>query len=300
MERAGLMKLPSLALVTPCFNQAPFIEATLCSVLRQEYPSLQYVVMDAASTDGSREIISRYAAGLHSWTSEKDSGQYDAINKGFARTTGEIMGWINADDLHCPWTLGVVGEIFATQPEVRWMTSGFPLRWNSAGRAVHCRAVPGFSRKALLLGEYTPGTSGFFAAPIQQESTFWRRDLWEEAGGGLDIAFDPASDFELWARFARHAELYTVNVPLAGFRFHGEQRSERERARYQEQALGALRHHGRKEASPAWHTALRPVCRDRLPQILRPAAVRAGLLFPAKRLVHSRGDDKWEIENVLV
>ena len=109
---------PRISVVTPSFNQSAFLEETLRSVLDQGYPNLEYIVIDGGSTDASADIIRKHAGRITCWVSEKDQGQYDAINKGFARSTGEIMAWLNSDDKYLPWTFSVVGEIFASRPEV--------------------------------------------------------------------------------------------------------------------------------------------------------------------------------------
>ena len=101
---------PTISIVTPSYNQAQFIEDTIQSVLGQGYPNLEYVVIDGGSTDGSVDIIRRYAERLKYWTSERDGGQYDAINRGFAHTTGEIMAWLNSDDKYTPWAFSIVGR----------------------------------------------------------------------------------------------------------------------------------------------------------------------------------------------
>lgn len=288
----------SIALVTPSFNQAEFLEATIRSVLDQEYPALQYVVRDGGSTDGSVEIIRRHAPRLREWTSEKDAGQYDAINRGFARTDAEIMGWLNSDDLHTPWTLAVVGEIFSQFPEIDWLTTRFPLRWDEKGRAVHCADARGFSAAAFAKGEYAPGTPGFFANPIQQESTFWRRRLWEKAGGRLDIEFHSAADLELWARFFRHAELVSVSAPLAGFRKHGRQKTIAARGEYQAQAMAAVRKHHSdfQPSSKTW----RPIARDRLPHGLSALAEQFGWLHRAKVCERNAENTAWQIREVFI
>src|SRR5712672_634542 len=112
---------PKISLVTPSFNQGSFLEETIRSVLDQNYPNLEYVVIDGGSTDGSVEIIKKYERRLTWWISAPDGGQYEAINKGFARTTGEIMAWLNADDKYLPWTLSVVGDLMSTLPQVEWL-----------------------------------------------------------------------------------------------------------------------------------------------------------------------------------
>src|SRR5438132_13711050 len=106
-------EVPRITVVTPSFNQAEFLERTLRSVLDQGYPNLEYVVIDGGSTDGSVDTIRRYADRLAYWVAQPDSGQYDAINKGFQRTSGEVMAWINSDDKYAPWAFAVAAEVFA-------------------------------------------------------------------------------------------------------------------------------------------------------------------------------------------
>jgi glycosyltransferase involved in cell wall biosynthesis len=198
----------------------------MLSVLRQGYANLEYVIIDGGSTDGSVEIIRKHEDQLKYWTSEPDAGQYDAINKGFSKTAGDVMAWINSDDKYTPWALQVVGEIFASLPEVEWLTSGYPMLWDEQGRAVACYYRGGYNCQSFFRGEYLPPSAGRKArGAIQQESTFWRRSLWERVGGYVDASLRFAADFELWARFFQHAELYSVQTPLGGFRLHGDQRS---------------------------------------------------------------------------
>ncbi|MDB6151265.1 MAG: hypothetical protein JWQ44_2713 [Chthoniobacter sp.] len=240
------MIAPRISIVTPSLNQAPYLQTALSSVLDQQYPSLEYVVMDGGSKDGSVEIIQRNEGRLAFWTSASDGGHYAAVNAGFARTTGEIMGWLNADDQYLPWTFSVVGEIFTHLPEVQWLTTRWPLRWDRRGRAVRCANRVGYSRGDFFRGEYLPGDG---RSVIQQESTFWRRSLWEKAGGKLETSFPLGGDFELWARFFQHAELYSADTPLGGFRMHGDQRSALEREQYDADVRRALRLHGGKVPS---------------------------------------------------
>lgn len=232
---------PKISLVTPSFRHARFLATTIESVLSQNYPNLEYVIVDGGSDDGTLDIIRRHEPHLHWWCSEPDGGHYDAVNKGFQHTTGEIMAWINSDDILLPWTLHAVGSIFAALPEVAWISSLEQTRIDYHGHCVGSGRIAGFSREAFLDGCYIshPGRRHWFLGCIQQESTFWRRSLWEAAGGSLRSAFSLAGDFDLWARFYRHAELFGVAAPLAGFRLCEHQRSSAADA-YRGQSLASL------------------------------------------------------------
>jgi glycosyltransferase involved in cell wall biosynthesis len=218
--------LPKISIVTPSYNQGHFLEQTIRSVLSQEYPNLEYIVIDGGSTDGSVEIIKRYEQGISFWCSEKDNGQYDAVNKGFSKSTGEILGWINSDDVYFPWTLITVAMMMRSMPEMEWLSSLKPASIDYKGFLFALEHYPGFSREAFLEGKYLPGEN-ILAHPfgyIQQESTFWRRSLWEKSGE-IRRAYKLAGDFDLWARFFQHADLWGCPIPLAGFRTQYQQRS---------------------------------------------------------------------------
>jgi glycosyltransferase involved in cell wall biosynthesis len=210
IANAAPAQWPKITLVTPVFNSARYLEATLRSVLSQEYPSLEYIVVDGVSTDGSLDIIRQYQSQLQSWISEPDRGMYDAINKGFVRSSGDLMGWISATDMLHPESLFVVGDVFRSFPEVEWIT-GRATGFNDVGMTVEFLRLRRWSRMRFLAGANRY---------IQQESTFWRRSLWERAGGRVDDSRRSASDFELWVRFFRHARLYTVDALIGGFRSH--------------------------------------------------------------------------------
>ena len=239
-------ELPTISVVTACLNRANFLDEAMRSVLDQGYPNLEYAVVDGGSTDGSVDVIRKYESRLAYWVSEKDNGHFHALNKGFARARGEVMAWLNSDDKYTPWAFEVVGEIFARFPEVQWVTSLFPILWDSRGRATRCKYTPGFSKRGFLRGEYLPRPSAYAPYWIQQESTFWRRSLWEKAGGRVDESLRIAGDFELWARFFEHAELYGVGTPLGGFRVHGDQLSTQHHEKYLQICFDILARHGGK------------------------------------------------------
>jgi glycosyltransferase involved in cell wall biosynthesis len=205
------MDYPKITIVTVNYNLGQYLEAAILSVLDQGYPNLEYIIVDGGSTDGSVEIIRKYEDRLAWWVSEPDSGQYEALNKGFARSTGEIMAWLNSDDLYYPHSLFAVAEIFQAFPQVKWL-QGFPTEFTDAGVALNRVTLPWarWSKYRYLTRDFQF---------IQQEATFWRRELWEQAGGYTDANLKLAGDMELWARFFRHEKLYTSLMLLGGFRY---------------------------------------------------------------------------------
>lgn len=257
-----------ISIVTPSYNQAEFLEDCIRSVLDQNYPNLEYVIMDGGSTDGSVDIIKKYAHRLTYWTSERDEGQYDAINKGFSKTTGEIMAWLNSDDKYTPWAFRAVGELFAALESVEWITARYPITWPGSGGGVRCWFAPCYSRRGFYRGENCMVKNGLFRGYIQQESTFWRRSLWSRSGGRVDASLRLAADFDLWARFYQHAELHGAETCLGGFRMHGKQKTAHYLEDYmQETERVFIRHGGRPYGT--YETFFRSMVFSRFPGRLR-------------------------------
>lgn len=219
-------KYPKITVVTPSFNQGAYLEQTITSILDQGYPNLEYIVIDGGSTDNSVEIIQKYGHFLTFWVSEKDKGLYDALQKGFEKSTGEIMCWINSDDMHHRRSLFTIAELFKDFPKVNWIM-GKNTYYDEEGRAF----VYGsnfFNERWSKWKMYDQ--DGQY---IQQESVFWRRSLWDKSGSYIDTTFSLAADAELWARFFRHDQLYSTELLLSGFRFRsGNQKSKDQRAEY--------------------------------------------------------------------
>lgn len=230
----ALNEFPKISIVTPSFNQATFLEATIKSIITQDYPNLEYIIIDGGSTDGSVEIIKKYEQHLHFWCSEPDGGQYDAINKGFAHSTGEIMAWLNSDDMYCPWALRTVASIMSQLHQVEWLTTLNPGFWTYEGFCSGFGYTAGLSREAFLEGAYLPPL-GNGISWIQQESTFWRRTLWKKAGSQIRTKYKLAGDFDLWTQFYNCTEDFFGTVsPLGAFRFQINRKSKNKELYVQE------------------------------------------------------------------
>jgi hypothetical protein len=215
---------------------------------------------------------------------------YDALNKGFARSTGEIMGWINSDDLHFPWTLHVVGNIFRRFPSVQWITTLW-RGWADKAGVVGVDNMKGYAPKAFQQGRYGGAKSPLMKyGNIQQESTFWRRSLWE-ASDGLNLSCGDASDFDLWCQFYKQSELYGVDVPLGIFRHHPDQKTA-DAAPYEAECERILeRHFGPIDTSiQRWATRFR-LDRNPLTSILKRYLGYEGLYI--KR---SKDKSEWVLE----
>jgi glycosyltransferase involved in cell wall biosynthesis len=202
------MKYPKISIVTPNYNGGAFLEETILSVLSQNYPNLEYIIIDGGSSDNSISIIKKYESQLDYWVSEPDNGLYDAIQKGFDQSTGEVMAWINSDDLYHPKSFFTVAEIFSSFSQVNWL-QGLPSFFDETSRAVDVAEVKRWSRVDYYLGDFKW---------IQQESVFWRRSLWKVSGNKIDAEMKYAGDLDLWLRFFRYEELYVTTALLGGFR----------------------------------------------------------------------------------
>jgi FkbM family methyltransferase len=205
---------PAISIVTPSYQHRRFIERTILSVLDQGYPAIEYVIQDGASTDGTVEILERYSARLAAWKSEPDAGQADAINRGFDNTRGEIMGWLNSDDLLLPGALTYVGAYLAEHPEVD-VVYGNRLLIDDNDSEIGAWILPPHDDIALTLADFVP-----------QETLFWRRRIWDAVGGRLDPSFGYAMDWDLLLRF-QDAGARMVRLPrfIGAFRIHDEQKT---------------------------------------------------------------------------
>jgi len=200
--------LPLVSIITPSYNQARFLEFTIRSVLEQDYPNLEYILVDGGSTDGSVDIIHRYADRLAWWVSEKDNGQTDAINKGFARAKGDVLAWLNSDDTYQPHAVAEAVEFLRSHPEVG-MVYGDTNFINESGRVI--------GRFPAAQTDYKRLQRGYVHIP--QQASFWLAGLWRKVGP-LDPSFYFAMDYDLWVRLARVSKLYYHPRLWANFRLH--------------------------------------------------------------------------------
>jgi glycosyltransferase involved in cell wall biosynthesis len=211
---APLAAPPLISIVTPMLNAAEFLRNTLDSVVDQAYPALEYVVQDGGSTDGSLAIVDEYRASLARTASEPDAGMAQAINRGFRGTTGELMAYLNADDLLLPGSLYFVAGYFAAHPDVD-VVYGHRVVIDASHREVGRWVLPRHDDGVLPWIDYVP-----------QETLFWRRAVWDRAGGRMDESFRFALDWDLLLRFqgvgARFARLPRF---IGAFRAHASQKT---------------------------------------------------------------------------
>ena len=201
-------RYPKISIVTVNYNKASYLERTIKSVLDQGYPNLEYIIIDGGSQDGSVDIIRKYERELAYWVSEADEGMYYAIRKGFSHATGEILAWINSDDMYHRNSFFTVSEIFSSFQEIEWLV-GYSTLWDDYDRCIYAFENKYFNHISFLRGDYKL---------IQQESSFWRKSLYDRVGG-VCVDYKLAGDFALWMRFSRIAKMYVYNGLLGGFRY---------------------------------------------------------------------------------
>ena len=203
-------KNPLISVITPCWNSETFIERTIHSVLGQDCSDVEYIVIDGGSTDTTIEIINAYADRISYWCSEPDKGMYDAINKGMRRANGEILAYLNSDDIYYPGTLTFVARYFAENPEVDLLFGDLNFI-DESDCVLFKQSYPDF---------HLPRFRSMRHAAIGQPAAFWRRSLWT-AVGEFDTTLRMASDFEFFIRAGLIGRLVHVSKVMAAFRVHG-------------------------------------------------------------------------------
>jgi len=201
--------LPLVSIITPSFNQARYLEATIQSVLGQDYARVEYIIIDGGSSDGSVDVIEKYKGRLAWWVSEQDQGQTDAINKGFNRANGEILAWLNSDDTYNAGAISAAVKYLTENPAVAMVYSD-------------CDFI---NEQGDVIGKFNSAQTdirrlreGYVHIP--QQSMFFRAKYWRELGP-LDPSFFFAMDYDLWTRIAARAPLkYLAGQTWANFRLH--------------------------------------------------------------------------------
>lgn len=200
-------QLPLVSVITPSYNQARFLEYTIQSVIQQDYPNIEYLVVDGGSSDGSLEIIKKYADHIAWWVSERDSGQAEAINKGINRSTGEIVAWLNSDDIFLPGTISQAVGILQSHPEAGFVY-GNAITIDAQGRPLNGLRFADWGLTDLVSFRI-----------ICQPAVVIRREPYQQAGG-LDLDYHFMLDHRLWIKIARNHPLFHVDQSWAAARHH--------------------------------------------------------------------------------
>ncbi len=203
-----------ISIITPSFNQGQFIEQTIQSVLNQNYPNLEYIVMDGGSTDDTLSILKKYEGKLK-WFSGKDKGQSDAINKGLKMATGDIVAWLNSDDYFLPGMLRKVADEFEKNKKTQWVTGDYRIV-DEKGKQIQS-FIPWYKG---LLRKHPTFNMLSFANFIIQPSTFWKKNIMEEVGY-LREEYHLCMDYDLWLRIMKKYQPAVFSTPLSAFRIHG-------------------------------------------------------------------------------
>jgi len=205
-----LPSTPKVSIITPSYNQGQFIEATINSVLLQDYPNLEYIIVDGGSKDESAAIIKKYQDRLAWWVSEKDAGHSDAINKGFSHATGDILAWINSDDIYFPGAVTEAAAFLTDHPEVGMVYGNADLI-DDQSKLIGKFSAKQTDYKRLLRG----------SVHIPQATTFFRADLWKQVGP-LDNSLFYSFDYDLWVKMAKVMEIRYLSRVWAKFRIHSQ------------------------------------------------------------------------------
>ncbi len=217
-----------VSIVTPSFNQSSYLEQTILSVLDQDHTHIEYIVIDGASTDSSVDIIRKYEDRLAYWVSEKDNGQADAINKGFARSTGEIIAWLNSDDYYLPGAVSAVVKVFEENPEVI-LVYGNMLAVDEQGETFNTLNYKQLTLEDLLCFQI-----------IGQPAVFMRGSALQKAGG-LDATFHFLLDHHLWIRLAQQGKILYVPQLWAAARYHPEAKNRAKASEFGREAFRILK-----------------------------------------------------------
>lgn len=212
MNKMKTSTCPKITIITPSYNQAAYLEQTIKSVLAQNYPNLEYIIVDGGSNDGSAEIIQKYEDHFSWWVSEPDNGQSHAINKGLKNSTGDIISWLNSDDLLAEGALSAIAETFLNLPNAQFVYG---------------------QNQNIIDDEYLPIKKNpddklparyFYEFPYAQMSCFFHRDLLNRVGY-LDEKLNFTMDYDLFVRFACHVDFFQIDPLISYFRWHSQSKT---------------------------------------------------------------------------
>jgi glycosyltransferase involved in cell wall biosynthesis len=204
---------PGFSIVTPSYNQGEFIEQTILSVLEQKYPALEYLILDGGSQDGTVKILQKYSADVAFWRSGKDRGQAAAINEGFRRSSGNILCWLNSDDLYLGHTLRTVANIFGDRLDEPLIVYGGCELFDDRTHAKELRPAVSFDRARLVVSDF-----------LDQPSVFWTRKAWEMVGP-LDESLHYGFDWEWFLRASKVCRFISIDQTLSRYRVHARHKS---------------------------------------------------------------------------
>lgn len=214
LNKGPFKTTPLVSIVVPSFNQAKYLDATLQSIFSQSYPNIEVIVIDGGSTDGSKQILEQYGSRLKYWVSEPDNGQTHAINKGFARASGEVLAWLNSDDLLMPGAVARAVASFYSDKQTD-VVYGDRVIINEDSWDIGVWRTWHAHDSVLAYADFIP-----------QETLFWRRTVWDKVGASLDENFQFAMDWDLLLRFkAANANFKKLDAFQGAFRFHPEQKT---------------------------------------------------------------------------
>jgi glycosyltransferase involved in cell wall biosynthesis len=257
---------PKVSIVMPSFNQAQFLEQAVLSVINQDYPNLEYIIVDGASSDGSVEIIQRYEPQLSWWVSEPDKGQSDAVNKGWKKATGEIIGWLNSDDVLLPGAVSRMVDAFCVTPEMG-LIYGDVFSIDTVGEIFNIMTFDDWDLEDLMA-----------FAIISQPGVFMRQDVLEDVGY-LDAEMHFLMDTHLWLKMVQLAPMRYLPGPVAAARYHPAAKN-----------VGAGARYGRDAYKIVEWMKTQPILAEKMERI--PKRVMAGAHRISARYLLDGGDSR--------
>ncbi|NOQ29774.1 MAG: glycosyltransferase [Helicobacteraceae bacterium] len=210
---------PLISIITIVYNGEKYLEETILSVISQSYDNIEYIIIDANSTDGTIDILKKYDSQIDYWVSESDSGMYEALTKGFSCISGDFMGYINSDDYFLPNAIKTIAELHIAKPNLQWIT-GINSWYNSNGSIIRTQLQLPYRNEFIDKGIY-----GTKLPYIQQENTFWNTNLLQYIDLKTFSSFKLAGDYYMWLSFSKYVQLNTVSSAFAGFRKHENNKS---------------------------------------------------------------------------